>query len=190
MTSPASSVQAPTANRDGASLSLILDRVTYCVEAVSLGFDRWDDAHAKGPGLYIVVERGPTAESTEPMGANHWPVADCSTVFDEIETVFEATREVAYACDGAVVVHPNGRVEEQMVRLKQLGAVDDAMPDTLPYEDWMGARHMSALETSTRESVYAVVTLSEEDGRMSIFRDGTCEDCPHDELWDEWQAPV
>ncbi|WEL27507.1 Diadenylate cyclase (plasmid) [Haloferax volcanii] len=40
----------------------------------------------------------------------------------------------------------------------------------------MGARHMSALETSTREEVVATITLSEEDGRVTVFTDGTFED--------------
>jgi diadenylate cyclase len=37
---------------------------------------------------------------------------------------------------------------------------------------------MGALETSTREEICAVVTLSEEDGRMTVFTDGTFDDTP------------
>jgi len=36
----------------------------------------------------------------------------------------------------------------------------------------MGARHMSALEASTRTNVVATITLSEENGRVSVFVDG------------------
>ena len=35
---------------------------------------------------------------------------------------------------------------------------------------------MSALETSTRDAVLATITLSEADGRVTVFRDGTYED--------------
>ena len=42
----------------------------------------------------------------------------------------------------------------------------------------MGTRHMSALETSTRKEVVATITLSEEDGRVTVFTDGTFEDSP------------
>ena len=35
---------------------------------------------------------------------------------------------------------------------------------------------MSALETATREEVIAAITLSEEDGRMTIFTDERFED--------------
>ena len=41
---------------------------------------------------------------------------------------------------------------------------------------------MSALETSTREEILAAITLSEEDGRMTIFINGTFEDYPRKEL--------
>ena len=50
--------------------------------------------------------------------------------------------------------------------------------DDLPYAGWMGARHMSALETSTRKEVIAAVTLSEEDGRVTVFTDGRFEASP------------
>ena len=41
---------------------------------------------------------------------------------------------------------------------------------------------MSALETSTRDAVFAVVTLSEENGRVTVFRDGDYDDRQRDEL--------
>ena len=54
--------------------------------------------------------------------------------------------------------------------------------EPLPYADWMGTRHMSALETSTRDAVFAVVTLSEENGRVTVFRDGDYDNRQRDEL--------
>jgi DNA integrity scanning protein DisA with diadenylate cyclase activity len=40
----------------------------------------------------------------------------------------------------------------------------------------MGTRHMRALETATREEVVAAITLSGEDGRITIFTDEGFED--------------
>jgi DNA integrity scanning protein DisA with diadenylate cyclase activity len=78
--------------------------------------------------------------------------------------------------DGAVVVHSDGTIGEEMVRVKQLSPAECRRNDDLPYAGWMGARHMSALETSTRQEVSATITLSEEDGRVTVFTDGTFED--------------
>lgn len=166
--------------------SAILDRVEWCVESVSLAFERWEDSHVRGPGLYFVVERDPTAACSDPMGSNRWPVEDCASVFDPIGPLFEAARSVAVANDGAVVVHSDGTIQPEMVRLKQLSATEEDAVGPLPYADWMGARHMSALETSTREAVFAVVTLSEENGRVTVFRDGGYEDRHRTVLSEKW----
>jgi len=40
----------------------------------------------------------------------------------------------------------------------------------------MGARHMSALETATRPEVVAAMTVSEEDGRVTVFSNGVFDD--------------
>jgi DNA integrity scanning protein DisA with diadenylate cyclase activity len=75
-----------------------------------------------------------------------------------------------------------------MVRLKQLSTDGDDVNNDLPYAGWMGARHMSALETSTRAAVSVVVTLSEEDGRVTIFSDGTFTEYHCEALWNEWRS--
>lgn len=161
---------------DSGGMGTVLDRIEWCVAAVSLGFDRWEDSLARGPGLYLVVESDPAAEFVAPMGSNRWPVEDCRSVFAERATFFETARSVAFACDGAVVVRADGTVRETMVRVEQLPPVDHRRTDDLPYADWMGARHMSALETSTRDEVAAAITLSEENGRVTVFADGAFED--------------
>jgi DNA integrity scanning protein DisA with diadenylate cyclase activity len=51
----------------------------------------------------------------------------------------------------------------------------------------MGAKHMSALETSIREEVLWVITLSEEDGRVTTFLDGTYQDYPREEIGGRWR---
>lgn len=190
MISPGGSIDAEAGIEPEADAgpTAVLDRLRRCVGAVSLAFGRWNDPHAQGPGLYFVVEDAPvdgTAEGdanefTDPMGANRWPVEDCPSVFADEDSLFEAARRVAFGCDGAVVVHRDGTIEAGMVRLRQLTATERAGIDDLPYTGWMGARHMSALETSTRGAVFAVVTLSEEDGRVTVFRNGGFDDIRRD----------
>lgn len=169
---------------DGASIA---ERISCCVAETSLAFDGWNDPHAQGPGLYFVVERDSATACTQPMGSNRWPVENCASVNASLDTLTETAETVAFACDGAVIVHNDGTIEEEMVRMKQLSTAEHERIDGLPYEGWMGARHMSALETSTRAEISAVFTLSEEDGRMTIFRDGTFEDYPRDAVGDERQ---
>lgn len=187
MSDPGGRIEARDVEPDRTGIVAILDRIRWCVEDVVRGFGRWDDPHARGPGLYFVVEHDPVAAFADPMGTNRWPVEDCASVFDDTDTLFETAREVAFTRDGAVVVHDDGTFEEEMVRLKQLSAAELTRIDDLPFTGWMGARHMSALETSTREEVIAAITLSEEDGRTTVFTDGTFEAHHRDELGDEWR---
>ncbi|WP_436935590.1 diadenylate cyclase [Halovenus marina] len=159
-----------------ADIEATLERIERCVKDISLGFEQWNDPYARGPGLYFVVERNPITEFATPMGTNRWPVENCATVFAEIDVLLETVQHVALSCDGAIVVHNDGTIEEEMVRVKQLSPAECRRHDDLPYRGWMGARHMSALETSTRKEVIAAITLSEEDGRVTVFNNGTFED--------------
>lgn len=154
----------------------VVERLKRCVETIRGGFDWWEDPHAKGPGLYFVVVSESATGFAEPMGRNRWPVEDCASVFADFDVLVETARAVASTCDGAVIVHSDGTIEEEMVRLTQLSTVDGGPVDDLPYAGWMGTRHMSALETSAREEVVATITLSEEDGRVTVFTDATFED--------------
>jgi DNA integrity scanning protein DisA with diadenylate cyclase activity len=47
---------------------------------------------------------------------------------------------------------------------------------------------MSAIETSVRPEVAATVTLSEETGRVSVFRDGKATSMRRHEIGGEWRA--
>ena len=170
--------RAPASEREPSDSIAVLDRIEDCVEEISRGFERWDDPHARGPGLYFVVERDSVAGFTAPMGTNRWPVEDCASVFDETNALLEAARGVAFSCDGAVVIHNDGTIQEKMVRVNQLSTAERARIDELPYAGWMGTRHMSALETVTREEVIAAITLSEEDGRITVFTDEGFKDYP------------
>ena len=176
MIEPTHSFATPELKVDDADIEALLERIERCVTDVSLGFDRWGDPYARGPGLYIVVIGGSSTEFAAPMGSNRWPVEDCGTVFAETQTVLEAARRVAFSHDGAIVVHSDGSIEEAMVRVDQCYPAGHRRTDDLPYAEWMGTRHMSALETSTREEVIATITLSEEDGRVTVFTEGAFED--------------
>lgn len=173
MTDP---IDTAATRRPEPDIDAVLDRVEQCVTEISLGFDRWDDARARGPGLYFLVERPATGTFATPMGASRWPIEDCASVLGEPEAFLEVARTVAFSRDGAVVVHSDGTIEETMVRVKQLSPGEGRGAEELPFAGWMGARHMSALEASTREEVAAAITLSEEDGRVTVFTDGTFED--------------
>jgi diadenylate cyclase len=160
------------------------------VESVSLGFDQWGTPHVEGPGLYIVVVAGTSVGAyAEPMGSNRWPVEECDVVHQE--SFFEAARTVAHDCDGAVLVTVDGTVHEQMVRLKDRhGVRSDTVEGTeaVAYADWMGARHMSALETSLRDEVVTTITLSGESGRVTRFRDGEYTTNLREELGSAWRG--
>ncbi len=176
MAEPIDAAEPSDGGADGVDPQAIVARIVDCLQAVSSGWDRWDEDHARGPGLYFVVERTAADDSVAPMGTNRWPVEDCQSVFAAPNVFRETARSVAQTCDGAVLVHADGTIDGQMVRVKQLRPSERAAGRDLSFAGWMGARHMSALETSTRSSVDATITLSEEDGRVTVFTDGRYEE--------------
>jgi hypothetical protein len=166
----------------------LMDRIRYTAETLSMEFDRWGEPHVSGPSLYfLVVADVDFAHYTDPLGANRWPVERCRVVSDSVEAFTRVAKEVAFGCDGAVVVTGDGTVQEQMVRVRSpsRGEIEDA--DDLEYPDWMGTKHLSALETSTREGVLWAVTLSEEDGRVTTVLDGSYQDYPRKEIGGRWR---
>ncbi|SNR30176.1 diadenylate cyclase [Halorubrum vacuolatum] len=175
-------------NHDG--VTEIVDRLAYAAEHVSIAFDGWEEPHVKGPGLYFAVvadrEYGAYAD---PMGENRWPRGECASVFSE-DAFVDAAERVGLARDGGVVVAVDGEVQAQMVRFRDLGAhADEAdLMNGVEYEPWMGSRHMSAIETSVRPEVVATVTLSEESGRVSVFRDGEAHTYTRTELGGRWRG--
>lgn len=169
-----------------------MDILRYCAESISLNFEHWDERYARGPGLYFVLVSGHSVDGfADAMGDNRWPVEKCAEVTDDLDPLFEAAQDVALECDGAVVVGADGSVLEQMVRLKGLGETErptEEEPEEVSYADWMGARHMSAVDTSVRDEVIAAITLSEETGRVTVFEDGDYKDRPRDELGQPWRG--
>ena len=167
----------------------VVDRLTYCAEHVSVEFDGWEEPHVKGPGLYfaVIADRDYGAYA-DPMGDNHWPRDSCASVFDE-DAFINAAGTVSVEQDGGIVVAVDGEIEEQMVRFRDLGTQSGEadLVDDVSYEPWMGSRHMSAIETSVRPEIVATVTLSEESGRVSVFRDGEATSMRRHELGGEWR---
>jgi hypothetical protein len=168
----------------------LIDFITYAVESISLGFDRWDEAYVRGPGLYFVVVTGVHAGGyADPLGENTWPVGTCRVVTENLDGFVGAAESVGHTRDGAVIISTDGTVQEQMVRIKSQSAsenreVEDGMVE---YADWMGTKHLSAIEVSVREEVVAAITLSEENGRVSVFQDGDYDDYLRGELGGVWR---
>ncbi|AEN06724.1 hypothetical protein Halar_3103 [halophilic archaeon DL31] len=172
------------------TVSELIELLTYVVETVSLGFDRWEEEYVSGPGLYFVLVRGVHSGSyANPLGKNRWPVETCRLVTKDLDGFVEGARRVGLSCDGAVVVSMDGTIQEQMVRVKSLSPCEEeATAATITYSSWMGTKHLSAVEASVREEVVATITLSEENGRMTIFENGEYEDYQRDELGGVWRS--
>jgi len=172
---------------DYATVPELIELVTYIVESISLGFERWNEPYVRGPSLYFVLVSGThTGDYADPLGENVWPVETCRVVTDDLDAFVDAAESVAFARDGAVVVSADGTIQEQMVRIKSpsAGTIDD---DQIEYADWMGTKHLSAVESSVREEVLAAVTLSEETGRVTVFEDGGFMDFQRAELGGLWR---
>lgn len=156
--------------------------IQYCLESNSLSFDNWNAPNHKGPGAYIAIVSGWSVNSyADPMGDNRWPEYG-RDVLSDIDAFYDAASRVAESCDGAVVVGVDGVVNEQLVRFRTPDDLD------VEYEPWMGARHMSALDISTREDVVATVTLSQENGRVTVFQDGSFESTLPERFGERWRG--
>ncbi|WP_380680124.1 hypothetical protein [Salinigranum sp. GCM10025319] len=170
-----------------ATVPELIELVTYIVESISLGFDRWEEPYVRGPSLYFVLVSGTHArEYADPLGENTWPVDICRVVTEDLDAFVDAAESVAFERDGAVIVSADGTIQEQMVRIKSPspGTIDE---DGVQYADWMGTKHLSAVESSVREEVLAAVTLSEETGRVTVFEDGGFMDFQRAELGGLWR---
>jgi len=166
----------------------LMDQIRYTAETLSMEFDQWDQQYVSGPSLYLLIVSEINFEAyTDPMGDNRWPVERCQVVTESPDTFTEVARDVASSRDGAVVVTGDGTIQEQMVRVRSPSREYIRTFDKLEYADWMGAKHMSALETSIREEVLWVITLSEEDGRVTTFLDGTYQDYPREDIGGRWR---
>lgn len=157
---------------------LLQATIRYCLEGIAL--EARDDGESAGAYLAIITGNS-VAETADPMGDNRWPDRG-RNVLDDVDAFYDAATSVARSCDGAAVVAVDGIVNEQLVRFRSPGGLD------VEYEPWMGARHMSALDVSTREDVIATLTLSAETGRVSVFEDGRFESDAPAEFGDRWRC--
>jgi diadenylate cyclase len=163
-----------------------IDLLTYLAEDVSLGFDRWDSRYVRGPSLYfLVISKFQIDSVVDPLGMNHWPVERARALPADFTAAVRTAEDVAFDCDGAVLVAADGTFQRQMVRVRS--ATDDRAVD-VPHASWMSAKHLSAIEASVRDEVLAAVTLSEETGRVTRFRDGAYDDYSREALGGRWRV--
>jgi diadenylate cyclase len=174
---------------DHSQVGELVNRLVDVAESLSAEFGKWEEQYVSGPSLYLViVADADYGQYADPLGTNAWPVDICRVVTDDLESFVTAAREVAFSCDGAVVVTVDGTVQEQMVRIRSPSAGEIERREGIDYAGWMGTKHLSAVEISTREEVLTAVTLSEENGRVTVFRDGGFEDRQRDELGGRWRV--
>lgn len=166
----------------------LMDRIRFVAESLSLSFDRWGEQYVSGPSLYFLIVAETDFETyTDPLGENVWPVDRCRVIDDAPDAFRRVAHDVAFSRDGAVIVTGDGTIQQQMVRVRSPSREDIPEVATIDYPDWMGTKHMSALETTLRENVLWAVTLSEEDGRVTTFLDGTYQDYPREEIGGRWR---
>ena len=173
-------------------MTALTPRLCDCIEEISLEFEHYDEARSKGPGLYMaIISNRSVAPFAEPMGSNRWPTETCPVIDETTDAFPPALKTVAESQDGGVCVGVDGTVLKQMVRFKNVR--DDELPagesvSDLEYADWMGARHMSAYETSLRPDVVTTITLSEETGRLTVFEDGEYDTVPRSQIGKPWRG--
>lgn len=162
----------------------LLDALVAYLEEIALGFEGWKDPDRNAPGMYLAVVVGPSvAGYADAMGDSRWPAGALRDALGDGDAFLEAARQVARTRDGAVVVSVDGIVNRQLVRFRSEG-IDEAVE----YAPWMGSRHMSALDVSTRPDVVTTLTLSGESGRVTAFQDGAFETFERAELGGVWRV--
>nr|WP_049904877.1 MULTISPECIES: diadenylate cyclase [Haloferax] len=182
-------VKANDGQAEYATIPETIDILRYVAESLSLSFSRWDEPYVTGPSLYfIVVADIDFGRYTDPLGDNTWPVEQCRSVGITSNEFIDAARNVAFSCDGAVVIAADKTIQEQMVRVRTPNTTEAVEETPIASAAWMGTKHLSALEVSLREEVLASVTLSEENGRVTVFRSGEYTDREREELGGRWRT--
>lgn len=167
----------------------LVEIIMFATESISLDFERWNEEYVSGPSLYFVVVTGVhSGEYADPLGENKWPVESCRLVTENFDGFAEAAEEVGFKHDGAIIISADGTIQEQMVRIKSQDVNEEGDTQaTIEYADWMGTKHLSAVELSVRKEVLATVTLSEENGRVTVFKNGRYDDYQRTELGGMWR---
>jgi hypothetical protein len=163
----------------------LIDLLRFILEDISLRFDKWENQYVRGPSLYFVLTGGVQFGAyADPLGDNQWPTDIAEVITRDLSPVIAAAEDIAFDADGAVMVTADGTLQRRMVRIRPSDGVDIR---ALEYPDWMSAKHLSALEVSANDEVIAAVTLSEENGRVTVFEDGTFDDYERSELGGRWR---
>lgn len=161
-----------------------IDTMEEYMKQLSYEFDDYGEEHVKGPGLYVAfVSDYSLGDLGTPRDPNTWESLDEDRYVDDDE-LYDELKDVANEDDLAIVVWMNGKLHEYNVRFDTPDDKDD-----LNYESGMGSRHMSALEISSREEVVISMTLSEEEGTVTKFRDGEkFDELTREEIVDEFDG--
>ena len=166
----------------------LMDQIRYVAESLSIEFKKWDEQYISGPSLYfLIVAETDFEEYTDPLGENVWPTDRCKVILDSPEGFRRVAEDVAFSRDGAIIVTGDGTIQQQLVRVRSPSQTEVPAVGELKFPDWMGTKHMSALETSLRENVLWAITLSEEDGRVTTYLDGTYQDYPREGIGGRWR---
>jgi diadenylate cyclase len=169
----------------------LMDQIRYVAESLSIDFGKWDEEYVSGPSLYFLVVAETDFETyTDSLGENRWPTDRCKVVSYSSEAFRRVAEDVAFSRDGAIIVTGDGTIQEQLVRVRSPNPDEVPGVEDLKYPDWMGTKHMSALETSLRENVLWAITLSEEDGRVTTYLNGTYQDYPREEIGGRWRPDL
>ena len=166
----------------------LMHQILYIVESLSVEFEEWDEQYVSGPSLYfLIVAEIDFEKYTDPLGENVWPTDRCKLVLDSPEAFHRVAEDVAFSRDGGIIVTGDGTIQQQMVRVRSPNHDEIPAVSDLTFPEWMGTKHMSALETSLRENVLWAITLSEENGRVTTYLDGTYQDYPREDIGGRWR---
>lgn len=106
---------------------------------------------------------------------------------EDFDAFREAALTLAFERNGAVVVNADGTIDRQMPRIISPDGDSIECRQAFEFADRMRTNHLSTVAASAHEKVLATVTLSEEDGRMTVFYDGNYEDKNREELGERWR---
>jgi len=112
-----------------------------------------------------------------PARREQGPINRCQLVTDSLDKFTAVARDVAFTRDGAVIVTADGTIQEQMVRVRNPSSTDAGRRRRRSGR-LDGDETPERAGNPLREEVIWAITLSEEDGRVTTFLNGTYQDYP------------
>lgn len=149
----------------------------------------------KGPGAYAVFPAtydisqfadSPESNPFRDLDEDQYLPADVGDYIplEDRSEIYENIKEIADSGDQAMVFWPNGKIDDSNFRF--LDPRDEEIMEKVSDQSDHSTRHQSAAETSARPQVIETVALSEEDGTVTRYRDGSKErEYERDEIVDE-----